>query len=150
MNTEAISAVTALAAVVLSPLVSLYVVRKEVNAQVRAGNRQVWINELRSKIAAYLTEVSVNDTLHRPMAEGLNLAHQQVRRIHQLLNEIVLYLNPTEADHKQLVELLRAAAHDVLAKMKGEPVDPMRHRTEIVKNTQAILKREWERVKRGN
>ena len=52
-----ISALTALAAVILAPLVSIYVVRKEVNAQVISTNRQVWINRLRDELAHFIRDV---------------------------------------------------------------------------------------------
>ena len=50
-----ISAVTALLAVLLSPLVSLWSAQRQSRVTVLSANRQAWINTLRDLIAEYIS-----------------------------------------------------------------------------------------------
>ena len=49
MTTEWLLALTALVAVIISPIISIYVVRKQFRASVISPNRQNWINEFRNQ-----------------------------------------------------------------------------------------------------
>lgn len=144
MTTEVITALTALAAVIVSPLVSIYVVRREVNSQVRSANRQVWINELRERVATFLTETSLSAPAMGNLEAGIQAQEERRRRIRQLAFEISLYVNPNETDHARLVELITA-----VAAASAQVADTTLHRPEIISTTQGILKREWNRVKAG-
>ena len=65
-----------------------------------------------------------------------------------------LSLNPREEDHRQLMEKLEKLVHDVVDEVTGiakHEGDWLRELTEeIITLSQAILKREWERVKAGD
>ena len=75
-----IAAATALVAVVLGPIVSVYVVRRQIRATVVSTNRQAWINDLRNTIADWLTaeQLTLRETaeLCVTIAEALHHAHE--------------------------------------------------------------------------
>jgi hypothetical protein len=50
MDTALISSLTALAAVVFAPIVSIYVAKRQIRASVVSVNRQAWINRLRDEL----------------------------------------------------------------------------------------------------
>ena len=67
-----------------------------------------------------------------------------------LCNRVALLINPKEQDHTRLADLM-----DEMIEFcsNGDPTDYKRHnhlQDEITKVSQQILKREWERVKRGD
>jgi len=45
-----VSAITALVAVIVSPLVSIIVAKNQISASVVSSSRQVWINRLRDEL----------------------------------------------------------------------------------------------------
>ena len=149
LSTEIIAALTALVAVIVSPVISVYVVRRQITAQVVSTNRQAWINELRTKIARFVTEVA-SLSWHR-LEDGSATPEIQKRlnNLVLLMSEIKLYINPKEKDHAHLVSLLSKSAQNAFAQLEGKPAPDENYVDEITKTAQGILKREWERVKRA-
>jgi len=134
--------------VVLGPLVSVYVVNRQVIAQVRAQNRQQWINNLRSELVGVVASMS---TYAQLKATG-QLTDARVQELHEKLYwrwaTIKLMINPGEADHAKLAQDVGALFHDIVTSTL--PPEAMRARVdELIAESQPILKREWERVKAG-
>jgi hypothetical protein len=141
-----ISAIAALCAVVLGPLVSLWAARRQSRVSVLSSNRQAWINSLREQVAEFIAlagymSLDTDKVSLRERAEKMLFIEAKVR----------LLLNPKEADHQQLMDAmhkLRKAASSTI-----QSADPAHHANlanataVIVPIAQAILKREWERVK---
>lgn len=152
--TAIITAATALVAVILGPIISVYVVRRQIRASVVSTNRQAWIDALRNAIAEWLTAEQVfyvskhSDFWERPDAQ------KALEKLALLEYRIRLLINPKEADHAKLVELLRKESDDLMESLdtKPEPYDKKKAfgDDEIISLSQSILKREWERVKRGD
>jgi hypothetical protein len=150
------AAFTTLAAVIISPLISIYVVKRQFAAQVISANRQKWINELRERIASFVTEISFLETEILPLKSDspnttliTKVITERSKRIHLLLSEVELYINPNEVDHAKLMDLMHEAAtitHNQLA--TGQKTD-RKYGREITNLAQTILKREWVRVKKG-
>jgi hypothetical protein len=57
MTPEMVTAITALVAVVVGPILSIYVAKKQINAAALSTNRQEWINKLRTVLAELITIV---------------------------------------------------------------------------------------------
>lgn len=143
-----IAAITALAAVLLGPLVSIWSAQKQANVSVISTNRQAWINALRDSVAEYLSianYVHVADWRERPESEY----NEKMDRLSFLLSKIRLMLNPNEDDHKNLAKSLSGFAM-LCANARDEKDKDKWHlaHNDSLALTQAILKREWERVKR--
>jgi hypothetical protein len=146
-----ISAVTALFAVLLGPLVSMWAAQRHSRVAVLSANRQVWINALRDLISEY---ISISGLIHA--GDWSNRTEiefdKKMERLALLSAKIRLMLNPKEEDHQRLSKLLG----DLLLTMGGRAAagdkrDAQKARTlvnELVPLSQSILKREWERVKR--
>ena len=145
-----ISAITALCAVVLGPLVSLWAAKQQSRVAVLSANRQAWINALRDLIAEC---TSTSGLIH--MADWSNRSQAEfeakMERLAFLIAKIRLMLNPKEEDHQRLAELLRTLLKSLGGRKAGDTKDVSagaKAVQELVPLSQAILKREWERVKR--
>jgi len=154
-----ISALIALVAVIVGPLVSLHIAKRQFlvsldiakrqfNASVLSVNRQEWINTLRDQLAELLADTIL-------LLKEMELSQQEPDRVYArargvltCANKIQLLLNPKEADHRQLVDSIGRLTGLV---NKPEDVDSQFKiiRNEIMSKSQEILKREWERVKEG-
>ena len=153
-----VSAATALVASVVGPLVTLAVARRQFNATVISANRQKWIEALRdllSELISLLVAVLVVKAQRTgPWDRGMGAIAQEpallakLERVVHVQWKIRLLINPTEPDHEELYRMIDAAfkrlqseeSHDAESEADIEA---------ITRLAQSILKREWERVKRG-
>ena len=153
-----ISACTALVASIAGPIVTLAVAKRNFNATVLSANRQRWIESLRETIAElislFVAAVVVKAGWKDKWDKGLGLIAtdkamlEKLARIVLLQWKIRLLINPTESDHRELYQSIETA----FKRLQSE--DSTDAETEadiesITRLSQAILKREWERVKRG-
>ena len=153
-----VSACTALAASIIGPIVTLRVARRQFNANVLSTNRQKWIETLRDMVAELISLI-VSALVIRsawkikwgkgrgPLREDKALLIK-LERIVLVESKIRLLLNPTEADHQQLYQAIETS----IKRLKAE--ESLDSDTEadietIVRLSQVILKREWQRVKLG-
>ena len=153
-----VSACTALVASIVGPLVTLSVARRQFNANVLSNNRQKWIETLRASIAELISllvgALVIKATWKGSWDKGLN-ALQSTPEMREKLERAILVqwnirllINPTEPDH----QLLYKAIEDTFARLQAEQTDEQateRDIESIATLAQAILKREWQRVKRG-
>jgi len=148
IDAATISATTALVAVVVSPIVSVYVAKRQIRAAVVSANRQAWINQLREALAELVTGLRF---LHL-RSQGLEAPQEQwldgYQRTFHLTSKIALLLNLTEADHRELHATIKQAGELLTGPANEEQLFAVTDR--ILEQSQAILKREWERVKRGD
>ena len=141
-----IAAITALCAVVLGPLVSLWAAQKQTRVAVLANNRQAWINSLRDAFAEFVS-LSTNVALVKD--EELV---EKVERLGYVEVRIKLMLNPKEADHQHLMDAVTAMRIAAAATIRNPTETAKQNLIESTKKLmpqiQSVLKREWERVKR--
>ena len=153
-----VSACTALAASIIGPIVTLRVARRQFNANVLSTNRQKWIEALRDMVAELISLIvsalvirsawkSKWDKGRGPLREDKALLIK-LERIVLVESKIRFLLNPTEADHQQLnqaieISIWRLKAEESLDSDTEADIET------IVRLSQVILKREWQRVKLG-
>jgi hypothetical protein len=141
-----ISAVTALCAVILAPLVSMWSADKQARVSVLSTNRQAWINALRDTIAEF-SSIGWMISLHRDTELVV-----KSERLFYLEDKIHLMLNPTEAEHQQLASAITEARRAATASVddySDAAGDKLKRALETVRRlTQPALKQEWEKVKR--
>jgi len=136
-------------AVIFGPLISIFITKKTLiaNSKIASKNlispiRQEWINDLRNtivEITAKSSHYAVSGTEDRKDAEYY--------RITELEHKIKLLINPKEADHNNLVEMIREMTTNLYkGNRESETIFWEKHR-DIISLSQKILKREWERVK---
>ena len=153
-----LSAATALVASIAGPLVTLSVARRQFNANVLSANRQHWIESLRDALAELIsllvTVLVVKANFQGTWNKGLGVVAAEPKRVEKLQRlvnvqwKIRLLLNPTEADHQQLTR----AIENAITRIQAEGSDDEGMNADIETITclgQSILKREWQRVKRG-
>lgn len=153
-----VSACTALVASIVGPIITLTVAKRQFNATVLSANRQKWIESLRDTlaelvsllVAALVVKAKWKDKWEK--GRGALSADpallEKLQRIVLTQSKIRLLLNPTEVDHQRLGETIETA----LKRLQAE--ESLDAETEadieiITKLAQSILKREWQRVKRG-
>jgi hypothetical protein len=146
-----ISALTALVAVIVSPIVSIYVTRRQIKASIVSTNRQKWIDQLRDHLAELITLVRFLN-LHKSFEEvSKEEWFANLQKASLIESKINLLLNPNESDHTALCKTIREALVTML-KDEEESKSPtlVELTNSVLKQSQAILKREWERVKKGS
>jgi hypothetical protein len=148
-----IAAVTALLAVLLGPLVSMWTTNTHTRIALRSNNRQVWINTLRESISDFSSTARVV-SLSKEFADK----YSRAEKLFFLEEKMKLLVNPKEADHQKLILILentRKAAMQIFAAgtddtkkdaAQKELKTSLNGLTEI---SQIILKSEWERVKKA-
>ncbi len=112
-----------------------------------AQNRQAWINSLRDTVAEL--QSLIVPLWHLGGDDAQQAASEPYGRAAFLLSKLRLLINARETDHQQLAELAERAFHLATGRNRGEPSDIGQVQRELTASAQAILKREWERVKRG-
>jgi hypothetical protein len=153
-----ISACTALAASIIGPIVTLRVARRQFNATVLSTNRQKWIETLRDMVAELMSLLvsslivrsawkSKWDKGHGPLREDTALLNK-LERIVLTQSKIRLLLNPTDVDHQQLDRAINTAIKR-LQDEESLDSDTEADIETITTLAQAILRREWQRVKLG-
>jgi hypothetical protein len=153
---------TALAAVLVTPLVSVYMVKRQtaialdvalrqIRASVISANRQRWIDRLRDQLSELITQLMF---VNLEMGSKLSTADEimaKIERAHIIENKIKLLLNPHEEDHTRLVALLRVGIENVYKTDKQQVSwKPYEWQGAVISLSQEILKREWVRVKQGD
>lgn len=141
--------------VVIGSLGSYFIARLQFKASVISANRQEWINTLRDCIAEFQVKakiVTVETKLasqdSTSFASDPTSFDQAVEKIRVLLNKVALLINPNETDHADLLKLMEKV--DLC--INEDSIDDEKHdslQKEITSLAQKILKREWERVKKG-
>ncbi len=146
-----IAACTALAAVIVGPIVSFKIAKRQISASTVTISRQRWINDLRDAIADFNAKASMIYSLARN-----NYADEhsipRIEEMVQLNYKIELLINPNEEDHARLAQLVTNIASSLrLAKVKKANIDTNldEKQGELISLSQKILKREWKRVKKG-
>lgn len=127
---------------------SIAVSRRQFRADVLSRNRQEWINTLRDTVAEMLSLMSgiQADARHA----SWDRLESRRERINFLVWKLTLLVNPKEEDHDALLLDVTAAARAVDAvRHQGSTPSLQPFQSTIATTTQQILKREWERVKRG-
>ena len=142
-----VSAVTALLAVIVGPIISIYVAKKQVRANTVAVFRQQWIDSLREDLSQFLSLFEIiasNRSSFEPVSDDTNKDLVACR------TRIALRLNPNEGDHASLVDFLFESCSVLFRDPTTDKEfdSTVRKRQEkIVALARPILKREWQRVK---
>ena len=147
--TAVLALIVAILAVVVGPVLQLWIAKRQVRATVLSANRQRWIDSLRSQIADFLASLV---TLNAVRSEAFALppaeysAKLEQFRLRQFT--IRLMLNPNEKDHQRLDDALREGLTLVTSSGPGLKHDELGRILEKIDSiARPVLKREWERVK---
>jgi hypothetical protein len=151
-------AANAMIASIAGPLVSTRIARLEFKANVLSVNRHKWIESMRDLVASLnsqlLIAAALRQTLEEPTGIVITRDSELLKRVENLLrtvSKIELMLNPLEKNHQQLKALMSGAVdHLRSSPPKGnieECIEAISR--DIIQLSQAILKREWVRVKRA-
>jgi hypothetical protein len=153
-----VSACTAMIASIAGPYVNTRIAKIQFKADVLSVNRQKWIETMRDLVASlnsqFLTAAAIRQTLKEPTSIAIAQDPELFRRVENLLrtvSKIELMLNPLEQDHKHLNALMREGIDQLRS---PPPERGIEDRIEVIslditQAAQAIFKREWLRVKRG-
>ena len=153
-----ISACTALVASIAGPFVTLTVSRRQFSASVLSANRQKWIETLRDQLAEVISLIVaaliIKNRFKNHWDEGRGAFEsdpalvEKLQRLVLAQSKIRLLMNPTEPDHQRLHQAIDVA----LRRLKSDATHESETEADVEAITalaQAILKREWHRVKSG-
>lgn len=149
MNEISIGAVGAAAIAGIVSLLGLIVAKEQKTSEFR----QAWIDELRKCFVAYLVNINaITDTI-RLISGGDKLDRSALIPHYKSLNEashgIRLRVNGAETTAKELLEVM-SEFERLAEKNDGLSPDNIRSvETKFLSSSQALLKFEWRRVKRG-
>ena len=154
-----VSACTALVASIFGPVVTLVVARRQINANVVSSNRQKWLDTLRDLLAELVSLLAAIVVTRRswrgPWNEGMAAVEARpelltkLERIVMVQWKIRLLINPNERDHQALYRTIEQAFEHARSE-DATDADIAADIEAITALAQPILKREWERVKRGD
>ena len=150
-----VSAITALVAVIIGSLVSIFVAKNQINASVVSSNRQAWINRLRDELATLVSIVHHLPWAHANGSVSTDDAIAEYGRFVEKFQVIKLLINPKENDHQELVRLIESADNKIMTSINDKKAEASEVEAAqlagqlIVTQSQVVLKREWERVKNG-
>lgn len=153
-----VSAVTALIASILGPIVTLTVAKRQFNANVLSSNRQKWIESFRDRLAefiALMTSVSILKARWSSDKEAAKNARETDRSIAEIAERITLayaqlglLMKDDDDSHSQLLRLARAALDNLGSEAAtGNAME--RQIVELTNLGRSIIRAEWARVKRG-
>jgi hypothetical protein len=153
-----VSAATALVASIVGPLVTLAVGRRQFAATVLSTNRQRWIDMLRESLADLVSQLAmvsvIKATWSAKWDKGIGAIAADPSRLVTLQRLVLvqfrirLLLNSIEADHQELYRAIEQAI-ERLREERSVEEETAADIESISRLGQAILKREWQRVKRG-
>jgi hypothetical protein len=152
-----VSAATALVASIIGPVVTLSVAKRQFNATVLSANRQKWIETLRDAVAGLVSLLVTAMVVKSRWEQNWNRGRaaltdpalmEKLQQMVQTQFRIRLLLNPTEPDHVRLQQAIDAALKRLRSEESSD-ADMEADIETITSLTQAILKREWQRVKQG-
>lgn len=131
----------------IGTLATMWIAKKQIHAKVILAERMKWIATLRDSISQFVGAIDdvnrYNANLSVSMLEQAQAAISQAGVLHM---KIDLLLNPKEDDHIALGKFLAQAFLNIRDKTVGGP----NILANITTMSQEILKREWERVKKGD
>ncbi|MDB5482969.1 MAG: hypothetical protein JWO83_4022 [Caulobacteraceae bacterium] len=153
-----ITALTALVASILGPLVTLSVARHQFRANVLSTNRQKWIDTFRDRLADLLSVMNAAQVIKSasagPWRGGAGAARdnpelaEKLEKTFMAIAQIQLLTKPLETDHQALNDAIAAA----VAYLQDDALlesDLAGRLTEITRLGRGIIRSEWTRVKRG-
>jgi hypothetical protein len=150
------TASTALVAGVAGPIVSVLVARQQTRASVISHNRERWAETLRDLVAEYVALLLRTAHMRQALAQDLSSALKAdhalltlVERVALSKNKILLIINPIKSDHDELSRTIDAA-YLALSADAPPPLTEIRLNVDaITRAGRAVLRAEWQRVKRG-
>ena len=142
----------AVGAAIIAGLVSLLglIIGKE---QKISEFRQAWIDELRKLIGSYLVHINaVSDSIRlRKAGEEIKASDlvANYKSLNEASNGIILRVNDSEPTTKRLIDAMKS--FEKLAEKSDEltPDNIKVSETEFIAASKALLKFEWQRVKKG-
>ncbi len=153
-----VTACTALLSAFVAPFITLRMARAQIRATVVSSNRQRWIETLRDLIAAFCAQVIAAAPVRAQILGEAGILQTtdpelltKIEEIVRTFTKIRLLINPSEADHRALIDILMR----IVATLRTAPLDTTigtsidEHIETVVTVSQVILKREWARVKTG-
>jgi hypothetical protein len=145
---QILALIATILAVIVGPLISLYISQKQIRATVRSTNRQQWIHILRdqlSEFASQLMGLILNLDRDTSAPKDEKVFSEKTERLIFLQTKIDLLLNPEKPDQKEIIDLVdnarMAAIGRELARLEA-------FHEEIVSKSQALFKLTWERIKK--
>lgn len=137
--------------------------RKKIGIEVISKNRQDWIHELRDIVKDFLTKSSELFKIYSGKNHEKKGSSPTLSTLTELFNYLELLLNPNESESNKILTSCQkiieffADLEEEIPPLNSLDITKRSHfdsrlysyQKELTKNTQNVLKTEWERVKKG-
>lgn len=143
-------------AVLVGPIASYYIAKKQIWASTVTSSRQKWINELREDVASFLQQTALGAELSIDITRSHNneeLNHKILKALTkagELELLIKLRLNPNEKEHQDLLSAIyefSRMANLIHNTGEASTKEFKKFKKSVVEKAQVIFKKEWERIK---
>lgn len=144
---QTITAIAALFAALIGPALAYIAVRHQTRRTTVSSHRQAWIDGLRRDIASLVVACTELHARGPKMGDIADLSDDDLKavyRVQDLLSMIELRLNPTEAEHNELLSSLHG-----LIDVAAANADFSKPRAKAMAVAKRVLKTEWNVVKAG-
>jgi hypothetical protein len=152
-----ITATTALIAGIASPIVSISIARRQFKISVISANRERWIEALRESIAEYIALATSVALIRRGIAGDITeiiQADQETRKAAERMmlvkSKILLMTNPNKFYHRELCQSIEGVHQSLISSRTTTLQQWLLQLDAVTAAGHAVLKSEWERVKRGD
>ena len=149
---QIITAAIAGLAIVVGPLVSLYVARRQIRASVVSNSRQQWINNLRDSLSEFLAkQMMARGLTAKDNADDSPLPRlERIEEVTRLAFKIQLLLSQGEKDQDELEDLVFAMLNTLnQQKDENRKFDAQACMDRINLVARSVIKAEWKRVASG-
>ncbi|WP_152985487.1 hypothetical protein [Pseudomonas taeanensis] len=127
-------------------ITTIYAIKNTTKTEVLSSNRQAWINTLRDELSSFISAIMGIWSIQQMQKEQWDTErfYLAVKDARRLKAKIALLFNPAECQSKLLMEQINQS----FDKAMNNESSVMQLCDQIVATSQAILKTEWERVKK--
>jgi uncharacterized paraquat-inducible protein A len=144
-----IAAIVALFSLIISPIVTYKIAKKQISTTVLSNERKEWINSLQSDISAFVSQAmflaSGYHSLFYPKEKTVEILEQ----VFALHIQIQLKLNLSISSHKNLEEIVNKIASE-LEKLSTKSEDYnliVKYLEEIVPSTRIVVQEELKQIR---
>lgn len=149
MTPEWLSALTALAAVVLGPFISFCITKLQIRLSAISSSRKEWTKQLRDLVGDLIGEYRFLD-YDSKIGEPVVIDKTLLQQLYRVETQLKLMLNPKEAEHQELIRVVSNAVTYAGSTEKNKANKITKHVQAIEQVAASILKTEEVGGNRGH
>ena len=142
MNAEWLSALTALAAVLIGPFISVYITKRQIEMSVVSSSKVEWTKELRDLVGELVAEYRFVDFNSIP-GNIPKVDTNTLKKLYHIEVQINLMLDPTNIEHQELSRIIENAVTYAGEFNQNKLLKITENVKAIQKTATMVIKSEW-------